>query len=204
MTDSDVGRVLAELGARLDHATETFRSNQQWNGGRLGCMEALAALIIFSDQLGWGQDRRMPLLQLFHALQTAEDGAVDPLLTVNRRAGAPPLSLAELQQRGYLAAAVEALFRNGVPLKQAAKWVAERSHEMPAAARVKQAALWKAVRTWRVTAMGGNIHNDTDAIAFRAACDALDKGPMKGKAAAEWLVLRAATLGKTQETPPPS
>lgn len=203
MTDSDIDRVLAELGARLDHATETFRDNQQWNGGRLGCMEALAALIIFSDQLGWGQDRRMPLLQLLHALQTAEDGAAAPLLTVNRRAGAPPLSLAVLQQRGYLAAAVEALFRNEVPLEQAAKWVAERSRKMPAA-RVKRAALWKAVITWRVTAMGGDIHNDTDAIVFRAACDALDKGPMKGKEAAEWLVLRAATLGKTQETPPSS
>lgn len=105
----------------LDEAAQLFRDVQAVDGGRIGCMWALRAVIDFCDRAGLGQDRRRPLLQLFVALESAESGAIDPILEVMPRPNAPPLTEAVRRQRGCLAAAMEALIRGGSKPDDAAK-----------------------------------------------------------------------------------
>lgn len=192
---------LATFVDKLDEAALLFHEAQATDGGRIGCMAALRAVIDFCDRAGLGRERRGPLMQLFVALQSAEKGAVEPMLKVASRPNAPPLTEAEKRQRGCLAAAMEALIRDGLKPDDAARWVAGRSGRMIAASRVKT-ALWKAVKHWRVTAMGGDVAGDMDAWAFRVACEQLDKGIAVGPQGAEAMLKMAAAQGTIQESPP--
>lgn len=115
---------LAVFAGELDGAAKLFRDTQTLDGGRIGCMVALKAVVDFCDRAELGPKRRHPLLQLYVALESADNGAVDPLLKVTLQAGAPPLTEAERRQRGCLAAAMEALIRGGAKPDDAARWVA--------------------------------------------------------------------------------
>ena len=192
---------LVAFGNELGEAAQLFREIQAIDGGRVGCMMALKAVIDFCDSMGVEQERRHPLLKLFVALQSAEAGAVDPLLKVSPRPNAPPLTVAEKWQRGCLAGAMEALIRGGFKPDDAARWVANRSRKMMAAGRVKT-DLWKAVKSWRVAASGGDPTQDQDACAYRVACELLETGVGVGQQGAEVLVEKAAAEGTIQETPP--
>lgn len=191
---------LAAFGNELSNATQLFHDLQARDGGRIGCMMALKAVIDFCDNAGVGQESRRPLLQLYVALASAENGATDPILRVVSRANAPPLTDAETRQRGCLAGAMEALMRGGSRPDDAARWVANKSRKMTAAGRVKT-DLWKAVKKWRVAAMGGNKAQDWDAIAYFTACKMLDQGIATGQQGAEKLLKMAAAEGTIQETP---
>lgn len=191
---------IAGLGLNLAAAARHFRADHAVNGGRIGVMLALAAVVDFCDQAGMAKEQRDPLFQLFLALQSADDGARSPLLQVTSRAGAPPLTDAERYQRGCIAGAMEAMMRGGATPDAAAKWVAKRAHNMAAAARVK-AALWKAVKSWRVTAAGGDPNQDRDTLAYRTACEMFDQGRPVGEQAAETILRLAAVQGTIQETP---
>lgn len=191
---------LAAFGNELNKAAQLFQDLQSKDGGRVGCMMALKAVIDFCDNAGLGQECRRPLLQLYNALASAENGATDPILRVIPRSSAPPLTDATMRQRGCLAGAMEALIRSGSRPDDAARWVASRSRKMTAAGRVKT-DLWKAVKTWRVAAMGGDKTQDWDAIAFFAACKLLDQGVATGQQGAEVLLKQAAAEGAIQETP---
>ena len=188
------------LADELGEAAQHFHAVQAVDGGRRGCMMALKAVIDFCDYMGLGQERRRPLLQLFVALESAENGAVDPLLGVASRPNAPPLTEAERRQRGCLAAAMEALIRGGSKADDAARWVANRSRKLTTAGRVKT-DLWKAVKSWRVAAKGGDITRDRDAFAFRVACEAMDNGAPTGQQGAEAMLRMAEAEGTIQETP---
>ena len=163
-------------------------------------MMALKAVVEFCDRAGLGPERRRPLRQLYLALESLENGAIDPLLKSKALPGAPPLTGAERWQRGCLAAAMEALIRGGFKPNDAARWVARRSRKMTASGRVKT-DLWKAVKKWRVNAMSGDRTADRDALAFRTACEVLGQGIAVGQQGAEILLQAAAAEGTIQETP---
>jgi len=185
---------LAVFAGEMDEAAELFRDTQALDRGRVGCQVALKAVVDFCDRSGLPPECRLPLERLIIALESAENGAVDPLLRVEMQAGAPPLTVAERRQRGYLAAAMEALMRAGSKPNDAARWVANRSRYMIAAGRVKT-DLWKAVKSWRVTAKVGSKTDDWDTIAYCAACEALDQGIVPGQQGAEVLLQKAAAEG---------
>jgi len=191
---------LAAFGNELSKAAQLFHDLQTKDGGRVGCMMALKAVIDFCDNAGMGQESRRPLLQLYVALDSAENGATDPILRVASRPNAPPLTDAEMRQRGCLAGAMEALIRSGSRPDDAARWVASRSRKMTAAGRVKT-DLWKAVKKWRVAAMSGDKTQNWDAIAFFSACKGLDQKVATGQQGAEVLLKMAAAEGAIQETP---
>lgn len=191
---------IAVLTHELDEAAQISLETQALDGGRAGCMMALKAVVEFCDRAGLGPKRRHPLRRLYLALESVENGATDPLLKSEVRSGAPPLTGAERWQRGCLAAAMEALIRGGFKPNDAARWVARRSGKMTAAGRVK-IDLWKAVKSWRVTAMGGDRTQDRDALAFQTACEVLGHGIAVGQQGAEILVRAAAAEGTIQETP---
>lgn len=185
---------LAVFAGEMNEAAELFRDTQALDRGRVGCQMALKAVVDFCDRSGLPSECRLPLGRLINALESAENGAVDPLLRVEMQAGAPPLTVAERRQRGYLAAAMEALIRAGSKPNDAAKWVANRSRNMIAAGRVKT-DLWKAVKSWRATAKLGSGTEDWDTIAYRAACEALDQCIVPSQQGAEVLLQQAAAEG---------
>lgn len=185
---------LAVLTDELDGAAQLSLGTQALDGGRVGCMMALKAVVEFCDRARLGPERRRPLMQLILALESAEKGAIDPLLKVQSRSGAPPLTEAERRQRGCLAAAMEAMIRGGFKLDDAARWVARRSHKMMAGRRVKN-DLWKAIKSWRVAAMSGEKTEDRDALTFHAACGVLGQGIPVGQQGAEVLLQIAAAEG---------
>lgn len=185
---------LAVLTHELDGAAQLSLETQALDGGRVGCMMALKAVVEFCDRARLGPERRRPLMQLILALESAEKGAIDPLLKVQSRSGAPPLTEAERRQRGCLAAAMEALMRDGVNANDAARWVANRSRKMRAARRIKT-DLWRVVKGWRVAAMGGNKAEDRDTLTYYAACEVLGQGIAVGQQGAEALLRIAAAEG---------
>lgn len=175
---------LVTLAAELDNAAQIFAEEQGTDGGRVGCKAALQAVVDFCDRAGLGPERRTPLMRLYNALVSAENGARDPLLNIKSRPNAPPLTEAAKRQRGLLAAAMEAQFRGGLTLDNAAKWVAARSKRMIAAQRGK-ATLWKQIKSWRVTASGGDVTRDPDTNAYRFACTMFDDGMPVGTPGAQ-------------------
>lgn len=185
---------LSAFAAELDEAAQLFRDIQALDGGRVGCQTALKAVVDFCNRMGLSSECRLPFERLIVALESAENGAIDPLLKFEARLGAPPLTVAERRQRGLLAAAMEAIMRAGSKPNDAARWVADRSHNMITAGRVTT-DLWKAVKHWRVTAMGGDKTQDWDAIAYYVACEALGQGIVTGKQGAEVLLRKAAAEG---------
>lgn len=195
---------LRAFGAALDDATELLRATEQIDGGRCGCMTALAAVIDLCDLLGWPPERRLTFWRLFLALQAADEGKDDPMLRIRKGHGRPPLTDAERAQRGHLAAAVEALIRDGMTPEGAAKQVAKRAGRMATAARAKESPLWKALLKWREAAMGGNVPDDRDALIFRTTCQMLDttQGPVALADLAGGLIAKAEQFGKIQENPP--
>ena len=208
--NASIRSVLAEAMAKialfedeLDKAAKVFYATQSKDGGRIGCMMALQAAVDFCDDVYIGQERRYPFLHLFHALNSAENGASDRLFRVVHPPHRPPSTDAEIRQRGFLAAAMEALIRGGYKPDDAAKWVAQWARTMIVArgARVNT-PLWKSVKRWREKAMSGNKHQDLDTVAFHTACEAMEQGKGIGQQGAEKMLEMAAAAGTFLENPP--
>ena len=188
-----IEQVLIQFRKHLASASKHSALTLNVDGGRVGCMQALAATINLCRMFSFNEGEINALDRIMEALGNAEAGASDPLLVVSRKPGRPPVPLLELRQRGLIAAAVEAMLRDGTDLDAACRLVARRIVKLAAAKGVRDAHLWNAVRKWREHAAGLNP-DAWDNIAYKVSCEQMTSRDLIGVPAVEILLGQAANL----------
>ena len=172
------------------------------SAGRLGCIGALTAAIDLCQAIGLSAGEDRTFFHLFVALQDAEAGIENELLSRTELGRKAPTSLVVMRQRGYVAAAIELLIKDGKSLKDATIWVGKKAHQHKLSAlksthtkKSAEGSFQSTVKGWRDRAMAGQYSVDWDTTTFRDACDAMETFGLRGEAAAERLISDAGEIG---------
>jgi hypothetical protein len=129
---------------------------------RRRCAHASLAVALQLMQAEFGTQAAMPLQDLLAALQSIEQGSRPKLLEPTKQRGRPKREQSDMACDASVAAAVEILYQDGMPLPDAERYVARR---------VKRKKLTTGqVRTIREKVMGAE-HGDGALEFFRAGVD---------------------------------
>ena len=183
---------------RMREASLIYDQDRMVDDGRRGCMVALTAAIDICQVIGLSSDEDRTFFRLLLALQNADRGAEDALITRKPLGVKGPVSIVSLRQRGYVAAAIEALHQDGSgrKVKEAAQWVVPRVRKLNAVREIgAKREVWQALKGWRDAAIAGQYKVDWDATTYRDACDAMKAIGVTGERAALRLLTDAAELG---------
>lgn len=167
----------------LDDALHVLKDTEVIDGGRTGSMWALAVIMNYlRDEFG-ARAPHPALHRLFMALQALEHGKVEPIVApAEKQAGRTRLAPAIAVQRGFAAAAVDAMVLAGgetAKLERAARWVAARAEphlrafEQTRADRTKEADPWQRLLRWREDARSPRPDNAVAATVYKSAVTAM-------------------------------
>lgn len=138
---------LQGLRVRLEEADKFFRERD--DGGRLGAIAALDAVVEFLDSVSFDVVHRRALRSLLDELRELNEGVQGPLLrpAERPRRGRGEIPFSVKFSRMWAALALDFLIKSGMPVKEATSKVARKvsSWELPNVGKVNAVA----VKKWR-------------------------------------------------------
>lgn len=156
------------------------------NSPRQGVALALEAVFSHLEAIDIPANLVEPLYALRIALDDAQRGASNALLSVQKKGHRPPLEIAELEARAHAAAALELLIRAGETPQQAGRIVFRAIRSWPW--RKKLNLNDKVALKWREHAMSGYIGEDYDATTYYGLIEYAENSEIEIRAIATTLL----------------